>query len=234
MIEENSRAMFTEDQKDLLLELQQAGIVLFQREIIRAKYGLGSPVYLDLRENLYARADLIWRVGGEFVRKINELSSPGDSVQGVVGVPDTATPLAVATALYAWKEEVHPVFRYILLRKEGKAYGSSSVSHIIGSRDSGQCECNLIDDVIASGLSKWKAVQTLADEGIEVKRIIVFMDRQQGGSELLASEGHQVQSVFKLLDVVDFYLEQGTIGREQHRRVSDFIRTRRFEEPFWS
>ncbi len=226
--------MFTEEQITLLLEMQRADIVMVRRETIQAQYGLGSPIYLDLRDKLYRRADLIWSIGGEFVRKIRELSSSSPSEQGVVGVPDTATPLAVASVLYAWKEHIHPAFRYTLLRKEEKTYPSGTSSYLIGGRDSGDCECNLIDDVVASGLSKWKALERLRSEGIEVTRIIVFLDRQQGGTELLASEGYKVHSVFKLLDVLDLYLQEGMIDRDQHQRVSDFIQTHQFEEPFWT
>ncbi len=226
--------MFTEEQTTLLLEMQRADIVMVRRETIQAQYGLGSPIYLDLRDKLYRRADLIWSIGGEFVRKIRELSSSSPSEQGVVGVPDTATPLAVASALYAWKEQTLPSFRYILLRKEEKTYPSGTSSYVIGGRDSGDCECNLIDDVVASGLSKWKALEKLRSEGIEVTRIIVFLDRQQGGAELLAAEGYEVHSIFKLLDVMDLYLQEGVIDRDQHQRVSDFIQTPQFEESLWT
>ena len=225
--------MFTEEQTTLLLEMQRADIVMVRRETIQAQYGLGSPIYLDLRDKLYRRADLIWSIGGEFVRKIRELSPSSPSEQGVVGVPDTATPLAVASALYAWKEQTLPSIRYILLRKEEKTYPSGTSSYVIGGRDSGDCECNLIDDVVASGLSKWKALEKLRSEGIEVTRIIVFLDRQQGGAELLVAEGYEVHSIFKLLDVMDLYLQEGVIDRDQHQRVSDFIQTHQFEEPLW-
>ncbi len=77
-------------------------------------------------------------------------------------------------------------------------------------------------------------MKRLRSEGIEVTRIIVFLDRQQGGIELLASEGYEVHSVVKLLDVVDLYLQEGMIDRDQHQRVSDFIQTHQFEKPLWT
>jgi len=226
--------MLTKEQITLLLEMQRAGIFIFNRETIQAKYGLGSPIYLDLRGNLYKRSDLIWRIGGEFTCKIKELSSSNLSEQGIVGVPDTATPLALASALYAWKEQICPSFRYILLRKEQKNYQPGNTSYIIGSQDSEDYECNLIDDVIASGLSKWKALNRLRDEGIKVNRIIVFLDRQQGGTELLAAEGYKVQSIFKLSDVIGLYLQKRIIDQEQHQQVLDFIQTHQFKEPLWA
>lgn len=220
------------DQKALLVEMKRAGVVLFGKEI-RERYGLGPPIYLDLRDNLYERADLMWRIGGEFSRLIRALAASSSSTQGVVGVPDTATPLALATALFSWQEGMQPALRYLLLRQAGKVYGSAAPSFLIGKKDSAECEYNLIDDVIASGLSKWKALEKLKGEGVRVGRIVAFLDRQQGGTELLQQEGYRVDSVFRLLDVVDFYYQEGLIDSATHGRIHDFIASHRFAKPLW-
>ncbi|MBI4455910.1 MAG: hypothetical protein HY644_08430 [Acidobacteria bacterium] len=225
-------SVLAEEQKSLLVELKHAGIVMFG-QAIKAKYGLGPPIYLDLRENLYQRADLLWRIGGEFARKIRESASSCEFAQGVIGVPDTATPLALTTALYAWQEGIVPPLHYVHLRQDGKSYGSAGPSYVIGKK-SADLEYNLIDDVIASGLSKWRAIEKLRNDGITVRRIIVFFDRQQGGTEALAREGYRVDSIFKVRDVIDFYLDQALIDHVEHRSICDFLRTHYFERPLWT
>ena len=222
----------TSKQKSLLVELKQAKIVMFGKTI-RTKYGLNSPIYLDLREHLYERADLIWKIGGEFAEKIQTLTENPQSPQTVIGVPDTATPLALSTVLYSSREKTGPPMRYLLLRNEGKVYGSAPPSYLIGEKHDGNCEYNLIDDVVASGLSKWKSLQKLEEEGIAVQRIVAFFDRQQGGAELLEKEGYTVDAVFNLLDVTAFYLQEGLIREETHRQIQEFLRTHRFEKPLW-
>ena len=222
----------TSKQKSLLVELKQAKIVMFGKEI-RSKYGLNSPIYLDLRENLYKRADLIWQIGGEFAEKIRALTEKPQLLQTVIGVPDTATPLALSTVLYSSRKETGPPMHYLLLRSKGKVYGSASPSYLIGKKHQGDCEYNLIDDVVASGLSKWKSLQRLKREGITVQRIIAFFDRQQGGSELLEKEGYPVHSVFHLLDVTAFYLQEGLITEATHQQIQEFLRTHRFQKPLW-
>ncbi len=222
----------TQEQKLLLVEFKRAGIVLFGTTI-RRKYGLNSPIYLDLRENLYERADLMWRIGSEFAEKIRRLAENHESRQVVIGVPDTATPLAVSTVLYSTQTEIGQPLRYLLLRKKAKAYRSVAPSHVIGKKNCDNCEYTLIDDVMASGLSKWKSIKKLKREGISIQRIIVFFDRQQGGSELLQEEGYQVYSIFKLLDVTTFYLEKGLITPAIHSQVQEFLRSHRFEKPLW-
>jgi len=223
---------FTPKQKSLLIELKRAQIVMFGKDI-RSKFGLNSPIYLDLRENLYERADLIWQIGGEFAEKIRSLTESPQLPQTVIGVPDTATPLALSTVLYSWRAETGPPMHYLLLRSKGKVYGSASPSYLIGKKHHGDCEYNLIDDVIASGLSKWKSLQKLEREGITIQRIIAFFDRQQGGAELLKKEGYPVHSVFKLLDVTAFYLQEGLITEAADRQIQEFLRTRRFQKPLW-
>ncbi|MBI2822226.1 MAG: hypothetical protein HYX74_08380 [Acidobacteria bacterium] len=225
-------SVFSEEQKRLLVELKRAEIVMFGGAI-RAKYGLGPPVYLDLRENLYERADLMWQIGGQIARKIRQLAGEPLPLQRIVGVPDTATPLALTAALYSCQEKLAPSLGYLLLRQTGKVYGSAPPSYVIGRKDSTGCEYNLIDDVIASGLSKWKAIEKLEREGIRIRRIIAFFDRQQGGTEMLKREGYQVDSIFRLLDVIDFYLQQGLLDPAEHGRIREFIATHQFERPLW-
>jgi uridine monophosphate synthetase len=222
---------FTSEHRSLLVEFKRAELLLFG-ETIQKKFGLHSPVYLDLREKLYDRIDLLWRIGGEFSHKISSLADD-NSRQVVIGVPDTATPLALSTVLYSWKQRQNPPMHYLLLRKEGKSYGSAPPSYVIGKKNCQDCEYNLIDDVVASGLSKWKAIQSLKKEGISVQRIISFLDRQQGGSELLEQEGYPVHSVFKLLDIVNFYLEEDLISEAQHREIHEFVQSRKFDKTLW-
>ena len=222
---------FTSEQQSLLVEFKRAEVLLFG-EAIQEKFGLHSPVYLDLREKLYDRVDLLWNIGGEFSDKISSLANK-ESRQVVIGVPDTATPLALTTVLYSWKQQSDNPLHYLLLRKEGKSYGSAPPSYVIGKKVCKDCEYNLIDDVVASGLSKWKAIQHLKNEGISVQRIITFIDRQQGGSALLEQEGYSVHSVFKLLDIVSFYLEKGLISEAQHREICEFVESRRFDKALW-
>ena len=67
-----------------------------------------------------------------------------------------------------------------------------------------------------------------------MKRIIALVDRQQGGSELLEQEGYPVHSVFSLLEIVSFYLEEELISEVQHREICEFIESRRFDKPLWA
>jgi len=223
--------LFTKEQKDLLVKLKRADAVLFG-EVISRKYGLNSPVYLDLRDGIYRNNDLLWKVGGEFLKKLRSLTNGRDE-QVVVGVPDTATPLAVSTVLNSSQSgETLPV-TYMLLRKEARHYGGQPASCIVGRGGHESCEYNLIDDVVASGLSKWRAIEALQHEQISVKRILTFFDRQQGGAELLEGEGYPVHSIFKIMDVLSFYLEEGLILESEFEQSCNFLRSHHYPRALW-
>jgi orotate phosphoribosyltransferase len=220
-------AVFTQEQKELLQELLSAGAIL-TGDIIRERFGLNSPIYIDLREAVYARPELLWNVGREFAKKICDLSGPNAAPQFVVGIPDTATPLALATALYAWQNRVQPTITYAMLRKQGKTYPGLPPRYWIGSREPA-AEYNLIDDVVASGLTKRTSAVRMLGEGVRIRRIIVLFDRQQGDG--LREEGFELHGIFKVPQVLDFYRDEELISHEDHQRITDFLRRRRFDSP---
>lgn len=220
-----NQPVFTERQGELLEELLRAGAVLLG-DVVRERFGLHSPIYFDLREALYSRPELFWKVGREFAEKICELTRANPVPQCAVGIPDTATPLALATALYSWQNRTQPEIFYALLRKEGKTYPGLPPSHWIGKKDA-HCEYNLIDDVLASGLTKRVAASRMQQEGVPVRRIVVLFDRQQGDG--LRNEGYEVHGIFPVPEVLDFYLERKLIRAEDHERIRRFLLTRRFD-----
>jgi orotate phosphoribosyltransferase len=223
-----SQRNFAGPQLELLEELLRAGAVLIG-DVVRERFGLNSPIYFDLRETLYSRPELLWKVAREFVEKICELAGANPAPQCVAGIPDTATPLALATALYSWQTRKltgGPEISYALLRKEGKAYPGMPPGFWIGKKDPA-CEYNLIDDVLASGLTKRIAAEHMRQEGVPVRRIVVLFDREQGDG--LRNEGFDVHGIFPVPAVLDYYLERKLISPSDHARIRHFLQTRRFD-----
>ena len=216
---------FTEQQQILLEELFRTGAVLIGNAV-RTNFGLNSPIYFDLREPLHTHPDLLWKVGREFTLKLCDLIRENPVPQCVVGVPDTATPLAVATSLYASQNHVRPEIACALLRKEAKTYPGLPGTNWIGPKDP-RYEYNLIDDVVASGLTKRTAAAKMRQEGIPLRRIIVLFDRQQGDG--LRQEGFELHAIFSALDVLAFYAERGLVSKSDHSTIKGFLSSRRFD-----
>lgn len=212
-------------EEQLLREFRKEEIIIVGKKTT-LQSGLASPIYVDLREKLYERPELLWALGRLIAEKIIKVGTPGKK-QKIIAVPDAANPMAVAASLYA-KEVLGIDIPIIVLRKEPKDHGTQKGSMIIGKVED-DVEYNLIDDVITSSASKRKAFVPLETEGIRIKRVIVVVDRQQGGGESLEKEGYEFHSIFKILAIADQFLGENLITQEQYTEVVNFIKNNRFD-----
>ena len=193
----------------------QRGLILLG-ERVREQYALNTPIFIDLRHSLYDDLDLLWQLGTALHRKIMDLAAGSDQMQQVVGIPDTATPLALAAA-FASRATPHPL-AYGQLRKKPAAYpgGKAGTSAYMGTCDPRR-EITLLDDVIASGATKIWSARFLREAGLAVKRIVVVVDREQGGDRVLREQGIAVHSLYRISDIVAYYRERGTVDGETAR-----------------
>lgn len=83
----------------------------------------------------------------------------------------------------------------IMLRKEQKKYGTKKM--IEGDIKSGD-EVVLIDDILTTGSSIVESLGYLKD--YKIKKIIVILDRMEGGRERLEEHGLEVESLFTIND----------------------------------
>ena len=54
----------------------------------------------------------------------------------------------------------------------------------------------MVDDVITTGSSLLKAVEAVEREGARVVKVVVLLDRKEGGSDLLMKRGYSFCSLF--------------------------------------
>jgi orotate phosphoribosyltransferase len=220
-----SDLVYTPEQRDLLLDLFHSGAILLG-DAVRERFGLRSPIYINMRGPLYDNPDLLWRVGREYARKICDLALDKTIPQCVVGIPDTATPLALATALYSIQNQTRPAITYALLRKDSKTYPGHAPTYWIGTRDTSR-EYNLIDDVVASGKTKRDAARKMQGDGLNIARVIVLVDREQGDG--LRQEGYDLHGVLRITEVLNFYRAEKLISPDQHQTIVDFLAQHRFD-----
>lgn len=211
---------------ELLEAFWERGLILVGRRV-REEYGLNTPLFIDLRHKLYDDLETLPALGRALQAKIAELAAGSGRPQQVIGIPDTATPLALAAALASRGSEVPLV--YGQLRKQPAAYpgGEWGVSAYMGTRDSGR-EVTLIDDVMASGRSKIWAIEQLAVDKIEVTRILVVVNREQGGEKILAAQGRPVHHLYTASSLLDYYQATGRISAAAAREVREHLSRKRF------
>ena len=100
-----------------------------------------------------------------------------------------AVPLAVALSLKTG-------IPYTMIRKGERKHGT-------GSRLEGPSEGKtvLVDDVATTGGSNAESLDVLLGEGIEVGKILVVVDREEGASERLSSYGIPFESLISASDL---------------------------------
>lgn len=213
----------------LLDALWDRGLILLGDRVMQ-EYALHTPIFIDLRHKLYDDVGLLSKVGAALHRKLAEVVSSegnGDCPQQVIGIPDTATPLALATAIAAHSTSL-PVF-YSQMRKHPAAYpgGESGASSYMGTRDPNR-QITLIDDVMASGRTKLWAREELKKDGLEIRRILVVVDREQGGDEILEGKGLPTYCLYRVSEMIAYYRDTGKVDAETARAALEHVQSRRF------
>lgn len=195
----------------------ERGLILLG-DRVREEYALNTPIFIDLRHSLYDDLDLLHELGRALHRKIIELAGDSPRQQQVVGIPDTATPLALAAAL-ASRSTDRPL-AYGQLRKQPAAYpgGHYGTSAYMGTCDTDR-EITLVDDVIASGATKIWSTRFLREAGLEVARILVVVDREQEGGREIRNMGYPVHSLYRIREVVSYYRERNMVDRRTAERA---------------
>jgi uridine monophosphate synthetase len=217
--------------EELLEAFWAKGLVLFGERVER-EYALQTPIFIDLRHKLYDDLTLLSVLGRQLHQalvSIIQKEAPGSepSAQQVIGVPDTATPLALSLALVSHSTEMP--FHYGQMRKRPAAYpgGTWGTSAYMGTKNAKR-EITLIDDVMASGRTKLWAIDELKKDGLEVARVLVVVDREQGGDAILAEQGCPCHSLFKISELVGYYQASGKIDSQTARSALEHLKSKQF------
>ena len=194
-----------ETKKEFFLECYKLGIIKFGRFTLKS--GIESPFYVDLRP-LASDPKILKSLANYLLDML-----PLDNFDLICGVPYAALPMATAMSL----ESYIPL---IIKRKEAKQHGTKKM--IEGIFTKGQ-NCLLVEDVITSGASLLETIPEIENEGISVSDIVVVLDRQQGGKELLENKGFRVHTLFTISEVCKMLKEEGHLTDDEVLRINDFL-----------
>lgn len=194
-----------ETKKEFFLECYKLGIIKFGRFTLKS--GIESPFYVDLRP-LSSDPKILKLLANYLLDML-----PLDNFDLICGVPYAALPMATAMSL----ESYIPL---IIKRKEAKQYGTKKI--LEGIFTTGQ-NCLLVEDVITSGASLLETIPEIENEGITVSDIVVVLDRQQGGKQILENKGFRVHTLFTISEVCSILKEEGHLVDEEVQRINDFL-----------
>lgn len=117
----------------------------------------------------------------------------GIDIDAVGGLAMGAFPIITAVALVS-HQEGRPLPSFIV-REQPKQHGTQR--KIEGHFEEG-ARVAIVDDVITTGGSVRKAIEAVEAENCEVAKVIVIVDRHEGGSDELKEEGYDFAAIINL------------------------------------
>jgi orotate phosphoribosyltransferase len=194
----------------LISRLFEIGAIRFGTFTLRS--GIQSPFYIDLRV-VISFPDVLERVGAVMAAEVARCGA-----DRIAGIPYAGLPLSVATALAGRLPLIYP-------RREEKGHGTRRrIEGLYKPRE----RVVLIDDIITDGASKFEAIQPLEEAGLVVKDLVIVIDREQGGRELLRSKGYALHSVLTITQCFD-EAERSRLAEPRLLQESrDFLKVSRF------
>jgi orotate phosphoribosyltransferase len=161
--------------------------LLLARSVKRGDFvlasGRRSSFYVDARLTTMSAEGLILigRMGLSAIRQA------GWAPRSIGGLTMGADPVAYAIA--AASIGTPPVIEAFSVRKEAKSHGTGRA--IEGNFQRGDSVV-VVEDVITSGSSALKAIESIVSEGGRVLGVLAVVDREEGGRATLESAGHTV------------------------------------------
>lgn len=161
-----------------------------------------SPIYINLRNLPEEVLDGV----GQSMAEIPSTKTP----DFCTGIPNAGTPLAQAYSRHSGLEYVD-IF--------GKEETSEGRRITAGTKDYKGGEVRLIDDLVTQADTKLEAIKAAESLGLTVTDIFVLVDREQGGKQQLQKQGHDLQSIFTLKQMLEFYLRTGKINPQTYNET---------------
>jgi uridine monophosphate synthetase len=193
------------DVETLALALHTTGCVQFGDFTLHS--GQQSPIYIDLRL-LVSDPATLRQASTAYCALLGPLA-----FDRIAGIPYAALPIATAVGLALDKPILYP-------RKDIKGYGTGRT--IEGHYRAGETVV-VLDDLVTTGDSKVTAIAPLEAAGLEVRDIVVLIDREQGGAQQLAQRGYRLHSVLGIRRLLDILCRHGRITTEQQAEVLAFL-----------
>ena len=175
--------------------------------VFKLSSGKGSPYYIDLRV-IPSFPDAFREICDFYAEYITK-SVGLKNFDRIAGVPVTGIIFASQIA-YNLKKP------FLFVRKGVRLHGRARrVEGVLASGD----RVLLIDDLITTGLSLKKTAEAVRAEGGVVTDAVVFLDREEGGKQILEKCGTKLHSLLKISEIANALYEIGSIDKESLKTI---------------
>jgi orotate phosphoribosyltransferase len=155
----------------------------FERRKVILASGRESDFFIDCKQTMLTAEGLTQAS----VLIFEELKKSFPNAEAVAGVELGGCPLASGVSQVSYLRGWTPLPGFYV-RKAKKDHGTQKLVEGDKSLKPGM-RIVLLEDVITTGGSSLKAVETLREAGAQVLGIIALVDRQEGGAETIKSAG---------------------------------------------
>lgn len=138
--------------------------------------------------------------------------------------PDFCTGIPNAAIPYAQDYSKITGIPYITLFEKDDKPGSPRILPSPGAPLGNGKTVVLVDDVITKGASKFRAFKVAAELGYKVLGLIVLIDRDEGGKEVIEEAGYKFYAPLKLKDLLDYYLEKKMISEDLFNETLEYLK----------
>ena len=189
----------------LIQSLVSIGAVKFGE--FKLKSGILSPIYLDLRI-IISYPDILKQIASTMMDLSQDLE-----FDCIAGIPYTALPIATAFSLATGRPMIYS-------RKERKKYGTGQMIEGVWQRGD---HVLIIDDLITNGDSKLETFEVFLEAGLQVKDVIVLIDREQGGKQRLHEAGYNLLSAISIYEILEQMKRLKQIDEMQYNNICEFL-----------
>jgi orotate phosphoribosyltransferase len=175
--------------------------------VFKLTSGKASPYYIDLRV-IPSFPDAFHEICESYAQYITSQIGT-KNFDRVAAIPLAGIPFASQIA-YNLKKP------FLYVRKGIRLHGRERrVEGILVSGD----KVLLIDDLLTTGLTLKKAAAVVRAEGGVVTEAVVFLDREEGGKELLEKNGIKLHALLKISKVANTLFDMGAIDEESLKTI---------------
>ena len=185
-------ARLAADREELFRTLYERSFLYRPDNPFTLSSGKTSPVYIDCKKTTLGHCRAQYLIGHLLFHRIANRDP-----DGIGGLTLGADPIGVATSLVSGLYR-RPIPAFVV-RKETKGHGTKNPVEgdlVPGAR------VIVVEDVVTTGASGLRAVQTCRENGYEVMEVVALVDREEGGGDRFREQGVPFFSFFTLSDFI--------------------------------
>ncbi len=176
--------------------------------------GKVSPYYVDLR--IVPSFPDAFRDICDFYNEAIVQQIGTKTFDRIAGIPVAGIPFASQIA-YNLKKP------FLYVRKGARLHGRERrVDGILVSGD----KVLVVDDLVTTGLSLKEAADAVRAEGGVVNDAVAFLDREEGGKDLLEKNGIKLHALLRISEIAGTLYEMGTLDEESFKTIMKQVKKR--------